>query len=152
MEQFYEKSITVKEIKVVKGIIKADDNNIITEYDLFYWANFIPHFSNDNNIKIIGECGFDTECEKSSFTFNYNVEEDSVSVFQPYRIAICKEEIYDKYAKNIYYNEYAKHNYSKEKEEKCLPWIRFPRTKDGVFITELIENIFDRIPNKIIFY
>jgi hypothetical protein len=152
MEQFYEKSITVKEIKVVKGIIKADDNNIITEYDLFYWANFIPHFSNDNNIRIIGECGFDTECEKSSFTFNYNIEEDSVSVFEPYRIAICKEEIYDKYAKNIYYNEYAKHNYSKEKEEKCLPWIRFPRTKDGVFITELIENIFNRIPNKIIFH
>jgi hypothetical protein len=64
MEQFYEKSTTVREIKVVKSIIKADNNNIIKEYDLFYWTNFIIYFSNENNIRIIDECDFDTEIPK----------------------------------------------------------------------------------------
>ena len=55
MDQFNENSTTtVKEIKVVKGIILGDDNEASGEYDLFYWANFIPHYEN-KTVKIIGK-------------------------------------------------------------------------------------------------
>ena len=144
MDQFNENLTTNTEIKVVKGTILGPDNEASGEYDLFYWANFIPHFEN-KTVKIFGECGFDTVYEKKEFIFNYNTETDTLKVDQPYRITTCSEELYNRYSKNIYYND-------KIVEGARLPWIRFPRTKDGVMLPELIEKIMERIPSKIIFY
>jgi hypothetical protein len=144
MDQFYEISTTNIEIKLVKGIILGNDNEASGEYDLFYWANFIPHF-NGYEIKIIGECGFDTIYEKKEFIFNYHTETDTIIVHQPYRITTCSDELFNRYEKNIYYND-------NTVEGARLPWIRFPRTKDGVMLPELIEKIMGKIPNKIIFY
>jgi hypothetical protein len=145
MDQFIENKTIAKEIKVVKGIILGNDNEASGEYDLFYWANFIPHF-NGYEIKIIGECGFDTVYEKKEFIFNYHTETDTIIVHQPYRITTCSEELYNRYSNNIYYND------NNTIEGSRLPWIRFPRTKDGVMLPELIEKILGKIPNKIIFY
>jgi hypothetical protein len=145
MDHFIENITTDKEIKVVKGTILGNDNEASGEYDLFYWANFIPHF-NGYEIKIIGECGFDTVYEKKEFIFNYHTETDTIIVHQPYRITTCSEELYNRYSKNIYYND------NNTIEGSRLPWIRFPRTKDGVMLPELIEKIMGKIPNKIIFY
>lgn len=144
MEQFKEKTTTYIEIKVVKGTITSVDNELFPEYDLFYWANFIPYFDN-KKIKIIGECGFDTIYEKAEFEYNYDIETDTLTIPQPYRITLCSEQIYNRYVNNIFYND------NKKKEENCLPWIRFLRTKDGILLPELIENIFGKIPSKIIF-
>ena len=45
MEQFLENTVTNIEIKVVKGTILAQENELSSnEYNLFYWAIFIPHF------------------------------------------------------------------------------------------------------------
>ena len=145
MDQFNENSTTNTEIKVVKGTILGIDNEASGEYDLFYWANFIPHFEN-KTVKIIGECGFDTVYEKREFIFNYDTETDIVIVHQPYRITTCSKELYNRYSKHIYYND------NNTVEGARLPWIRFPRTKDGVMLPELIEKILGRIPNKIVFY
>lgn len=144
MDQFNENSTTNTEIKVVKGTILGPDNEASGEYDLFYWANFIPHFEN-KTVKIFGECGFDTVYEKKEFIFNYYTDTDTVIVHQPYRITTCSDELYNRYKKNIYYNDNII-------EGARLPWIRFPRTKDGVMLPELIEKIMERIPSKIIFY
>ena len=73
MEQFSENITTNIEIKVVKGTILKEENELTDEYNLFYWANFIPHFNN-KTIIIMGECGFDTEAEKTKFEFEYNIE------------------------------------------------------------------------------
>jgi hypothetical protein len=146
MDQFNENLTTNTEIKVVKGTILGPDNEASGEYDLFYWANFIPHFEN-KTVKIIGECGFnDVLYERKDFIFNYDTETDTVKVDQPYRITTCSDELYNRYEKNIYYND------NKTVEGARLPWIRFFRTKDGVMIPELIEKIMGRIPNKIVFY
>ena len=145
MDQFNENLTTNTEITVVKGTILGSDNEASGEYDLYYWANFIPQFEN-KTVKIIGECGFDTVYEKKEFIFNYNTETDTLKVDQPYRITTCSEELYIRYEKNIYYND------NNTLEGPRLPWIRFPRTKDGVMLPELIEKIMGRIPNKIVFY
>lgn len=144
MDQFNENSTTNTEIKVVKGTILGPDNEASGEYDLFYWANLIPDFEN-KTVKIFGECGFDTVYEKKEFIFNYYTDTDTVIVHQPYRITTCSQELYNRYEKSIYYNDNII-------EGARLPWIRFPRTKDGVMFPELIEKILGKIPSKIIFY
>ena len=42
------------EIKVVKGTILPEENELGSEYSLFYWANFVPHYDG-KMIFIIGE-------------------------------------------------------------------------------------------------
>ena len=148
MEEFSEKSTTSAEIKIVKGTILGEDNEASYEYDLFYWANFIPHFDN-KIIIIIGECGFDVKYEKKEFNFKYNIETDTIYVPQIYRITTCSEKIYNRYLEHIDYDE---HNTLKTVKENTIPWIRFPRTKDGIIVPELIEKILGRIPNKIYFW
>jgi hypothetical protein len=146
MEQFLEHIVTNIEIKVVKGTILAEENELnSSEYNLFYWANFIPHFDK-KKILIIGECGFDTESEKTTFEFDYDIESDTIKMYQHYRKCICREETFGLYSKHI---RFSKH---KTLEPQVLPWIRFPRTKDGIVIPLLIEVILGRIPKKMIFY
>jgi hypothetical protein len=146
MEQFLEHTVTNIEIKVVKGTILAEENELSSdEYNLFYWANFIPHFDK-KKILIIGECGFDTENEKTTFEFDYDIESDTVKMYQHYRKCICSEETFGLYSKHI---RFSKH---KTLEPQVLPWIRFPRTKDGIIIPFLIEVILGRVPKKMVFY
>ena len=133
------------EIKVVKGTFLGPDNEASLEYDLYYLADFIPDIEN-KTVKIIGEGGFnDVLYERKDFIFNYDTETDTIKVDQPYRITTCSDELYNRYSKHIYYND-------KTVEGARLPWIRFPRTKDGVMFPELIEKILGKIPSKIIFY
>lgn len=138
-----EHTITNTPIKVVRGTILANDNELGTDYNLFYWANFVPHFST-SQFFIIGECGFDLTCEKSKFFFEYEEESDTVYV-KDYRLTTCEPEIYAQYDLHI--------QYGRPREDKMLviPWKRFPRTKDGVSIPQLVERIFGRIPRVMMF-
>jgi Tat protein secretion system quality control protein TatD with DNase activity len=145
MEQFSENITSIMEMKVVKGtILKTTENELSDDYDLFYWANCVPHYDN-KNIIIIGECGFDTRGEKKEFRFDYNIETNIVNFNQHFRMCICTEELYNMYHKRVHYNK------RKYADEQILPWIRFPRSKDGIFIPVLIERILGKIPNKIYF-
>ena len=53
------------------------------------------------------------------------------------------KETFEKYAKNV--------KTEKSLDNNSLPWIRFPRTKDGVTIPLLMERIFTKIPKSIVF-
>ena len=131
-------SITTVEIKVVQGTINQEENEIGSEYALFYWANFVPHYDG-KTVFVIGECGF---LEKEKFVFKYNLETDTVSFSKKYRMCLCSPEIYNKYYLNI----------KREDNEQMLtiPWIRFPRTKDGISIPQLVERIFGKIPTTMV--
>ena len=135
--------VTLTTMKVVNGTILAEDNDLGTEYDLFYWANFVPHYV-AGEFFIIGECGFDKECEKSKFFFEYYEESDTVTV-KDYRITVCNPEEYTRYDLHIKYKT------PRQDDVLVRPWKRFPRTKDGVSLPQLIEHIFGRIPKIILF-
>lgn len=124
-----------------KGIILAEDNETSGDNDLLYWCYFIPSLTNGNT-KIIGECGFDPVYEKTAFEFDYESNTDIVFYEKEYRTVIVEKETFEKYGK-ILKTEQSLNN--------CLPWIRFPRTKDGVTIPLLIERIFTKIPKSIVF-
>lgn len=138
MESMKQHTITNTPIKVVRGTILAEDNQLGTDYNLFYWANFVPHF-NTGHFFIIGECGFDLVCEKSKFFFEYAEETDTVFI-KDYRLTTCEPEIYAQYDLHIEYGT------SRKDEIIVIPWKRFPRTKDGVSVPQLIDRIFGRIP------
>jgi hypothetical protein len=140
-------TVTTIKIKVVDGTLLAQDNDFGSEYDLFYWANFVPHFVAGNFI-IIGECGFDKECEKSNFLFEYEEDSDTVTITN-YRTAICNPEEFARYDLHIKFKRPRKDETIEE--TIAIPWIRFPRTKDGVSIPQLIERIFGRIPKVMMF-
>ena len=136
-------TVTTTQIKVINGTILAEDNDLDSEYDLFYWANFVPHFV-DGNFLIIGECGFDKQCEKSDFMFDYDEESDTVFI-RNYRTTVCNEEQYTRFDTHIQYKT------PRTDDLIVIPWIRFPRTKDGVSVPQLIERIFGRIPKAMMF-
>jgi len=136
-------TVTTTEIKVINGTILAQDNDLGTEYDLFYWANFVPHFV-DGNFLIIGETGFDKEYEKSKFFFEYEEESDTVFITN-YRIAICNPEEFSRFDLRIQFKT------PRADDLIVIPWIRFPRTKDGVSVPQLIERVFGRIPKVMMF-
>ena len=135
-------TIKTIEIKVVQGTIEPEDNELETEYPLFYWANFVPHYEG-KMIFIIGECGFDKDFEKKRFVFKYNDETDTITFCEKYRMCICSPEIYGKYYLNIRLPEAT--------QTLAIPWIRFPRTKDGVSIPQLVQRILGKIPAMMIF-
>jgi len=130
-------------IKVVSGTIKAEENELMSDYDIFYWANFIPHYNN-KTILIMGECGIDEFNDKSRFMFEYIIDTNTVIV-KEYRLHVCSPELYEKYYLNIKYNT------PRNEETLVIPWKRFPRTKDGVAIPQLVERIFGKIPDLIVF-
>jgi len=136
-------TITTIQIKVINGTILAEDNDLDSEYDLFYWANFVPHFV-EGNFLIIGECGFDKQCEKSDFMFDYDEESDTVYI-RNYRTAVCNEKEYTRFDTHIQYKT------PRTDDLIVIPWIRFPRTKDGVSVPQLIERMFGRIPKVMMF-
>ena len=140
-------TVTTITIKVVDGTILAQENDLGSEYDLFYWANFVPHFV-AGEFLIIGECGFDKECEKSKFSFGYDEESDTVTITD-YRTAICNPEEFARYDLHIKFKRPRRDEIIDE--TIAIPWIRFPRTKDGVSIPQLIERIFGRIPKVMMF-
>ena len=140
---FQEHTITSTTIKVVKGTILSDDNELDSDYNLFYWANFVPHFK-AGHFFIIGECGFDLMHEKSKFFFEYVEETDTVTV-KDYRLTTCEPEVSARYNLHIQYGR------PRDDEILVIPWKRFPRTKDGVSVPQLIERIFGRIPRVMLF-
>jgi hypothetical protein len=150
-KQFYgEKTVTLS-----TGTIKAEDNECSGDYDLIYWAYFVPN-EFENNINILGECGFDPEYEKKEFRMYYYPECDTLIYREEmYRTVIIQDELFNRYKDNIIYRgetDIVANTLEIENNNYSLPWIRFPRTKDGITIPLLVERIFGRIPSKIIFF
>ena len=147
-----------KAVKFSSGTIKTDENICSDEYDLIYYAYHIPNEFNKNVVNIIGEAGFDPEYEKDSFKFEYYKDEDIVIYRNNYYRSVCvPDEYYNKYKNNVYYRGETDVIASSiplknENDIHGLPWFRYPRTKDGILIPQLIEKIFGRIPSKIVFY
>lgn len=143
-------------VSLSKGTIKGDDNELSDEYDLIFWAYFVPDLFNTKLITIHGRCGFDTNYEEDRFELLYYPEDDIVLYTNEYyRKSIVGNKTFDKYKNNVFYRnemDVSADTLKDVKDKNFLPYIRFPRTKAGVSIPLLIERIFRRIPSKIIFY
>ena len=138
-DEHKEKNILVK---VVTGMIKCEDNYCSDEFDLFYKATFIPLINKNKSYTLIIETGFDIYYERK--TFICTLRGKNVIIDDDYRMVSCSSE-YEIYKNKIYYNNKERMLNAKD----AMPWIRFPRTKDGVSIPLLLDRIlqgdFDKI-------
>lgn len=148
---------TTKTVRFSSGIIQCSFENMCSdEYNLMYWAYFVPNEFDTKVVHVIGEAGFDPKCEKDKIAFDYYPETDEVVCkIDRIRITIVSEDTFNQYKDHIVYkyqNEDIPIGSFEDKEENlALPWIRYPRTKDGVLVPVLVERIFGHIPAKIIF-
>ena len=120
------------------GTIKDPHN----EYDLIFYANFVPNLFS-NRLDVIGEAGFDKEFEKDEFRFRYYPDTDLVQWISNYRVTVVDSDVFDKFKNHV--------QFKNTNNTPSLPWIRYPRTKDGILIPQLVERIFGKIPAQIIF-
>lgn len=120
------------------GTIKDPHN----EYNLIFYANFVPNLFS-NCIDVIGEAGFDKEFEKDEFRFRYYPDTYLVQWISNYRVTVVDIDVFDKYKNHV--------QFKNTNNTPSLPWIRYPRTKDGILIPQLVERIFGKIPAQIVF-
>ena len=80
--------------------------------------------------------------EKTKFFFEYAEETDTVTV-KDYRLTVCSPEVCSQYDFHIKYGT------PRKEETIVIPWKRFPRTRDGISIPQLIRQIFGRIPKMV---
>lgn len=121
-------------VKVVTGMIKCEDNYCSDEYDLFYRATFIPLIDKNKSYTLHIETGFDIHYERKTFICSlYN---RNVIVQDDFRMVNCPYE-YEIYKNKLYYYNKETMLYAKD----SMPWIRFPRTKDGVSIPLLLDRV-----------
>ncbi len=134
-------------VKHITGMIPHTENTCSDGYDLFYKATLVPMISvNNNEYYVLIETGFDIYYEQKTFTCIYDSNRKTVTVQEQYR-SVYDPESYEKYKSRIYYmnREMVKNG------KDGVPYIRFPRTKDGVTIPQLIDAIFQNEENQIIF-
>lgn len=134
-------------IKVVYGMICGEDNILSDDNDLFYHATFVPVLESSNVYLLIIQTGFDVNYEKTTVRAYYTKSTGTVVYSENYRMAHCPEE-YEKFKHKIIYSKDERIENSKD----AIPWIRFPRTKDGVSIPYLMDRILQGNFNEIHFH
>jgi len=139
---FQEHTIQNTTIKVVSGTILAQDNVLNSEHNLYYWANFVPHYK-AGHFFIIGECGFNAVNKKTKFFFEY-VEDTDTVIVKEYRLTVCNPDVYEQYYLQTKYGT------PKKDETIIIPWKRIC-SNHGVAVPQLIERIFGKIPTVMFF-
>ena len=133
---FCEHTVSETGCRLVCGRIPADQNECSGGEDLFYRATFVPLLSPGKRYYVVCETGFDVYYERQTIRFTYDEDSGVVRYTDEYRTVNAKDD-YSLLGNLVYY----------EKRERMLcgkdsmPWIRFPRTKDGVSIPLLIHWI-----------
>lgn len=134
--------------RIIKGTVPADKNPCSGdyEYDLFYQATFVPLLCPNGTQMVVCEIGFDLYYERKTITFEYNPQSKTVYYEAEYRSVHDPQE-YQRFKHMMYYNNRKKMMSGRN----SLPWICFPRTKDGISIPLLMEYIFKNEVNRIVF-
>jgi hypothetical protein len=128
-------------INVLEGIVEPSENEYGDDQPVLYWVNLIPHYDKTTTI-IVGECGNKTT--KIRIQFDYISKSDTVVVLSEYRNRLCSPDVYEKYYNTIKYQDPI------HDTRLFLPWIEITN-KTGICVPLLIEKIFNRIPDKILF-
>ena len=130
-----------------RGFIKALDNELLftMKMDVSYSISSIKQIA-PFLYAIEGSCWIDPSLAAVSFTIEYDKSNDIVVFKSSCRMCFCSYEMYNKYYLNIRYSN--SENYT---HFLCIPWLRIHDQNNGVAIPQLVEDIFSRIPNVIVF-
>jgi hypothetical protein len=103
-------------------------------YPVHIQAQWIPFF---DEFHVLGRVGYDLESESADFHFTWHPFERILRVHPPYRWVESSEETYRELF--VYQAGADQHRSS-----NAMPYYRYPRTKDGVTLVEILETLFER--------
>jgi hypothetical protein len=108
---------------------------------VFVQAQWIPFF---DSVHILGRVGYDLVSESADFHFVWHEGSRALMVHPPYRWLQHDSE---------YEAHQDKFAYLNEEDIGNVPYYRFPRTKDGTTLIEILEVLFARrggLPKRIV--
>ena len=134
----------------------------INKFDNIFTADIINEYVSKNShiLHVYGTIGYSADTEEVEFI--YDKKENIIYVYGNYRLLSCDFEcelFKDTY--NISYDKYwtvekdrpliklieLTHNKEYEIDNECIPYYRYPRTKDGLSIPRIIYNVFKIFSN-----
>jgi hypothetical protein len=128
----------------VKGAIEEP---IQCPCEVYYNTRFVENPAGFTVIE--GVAGFDGLYEKSRFRWIWKPQEKMLVVADWWRREGVPAEVFGRYVNNVFYMRDGEIVTCVEEEADvgCLPYYRYPRTKDGPKIPELVTHVLGFLPS-----
>lgn len=113
-------------------------------YPVYVQAHWMPFF---DCFHILGRAGYDLESESADFHFAWYEETRTLLVYHPYRWIVYEPE---------YMLHRGRFEYIREEDamrQNAVPYYRFPHTKDGTTLLEILGVLFQArggLPQRIV--
>jgi hypothetical protein len=130
--------------RCVKGAIEEP---IQCPHTVYYNARFEER---PDGITIIeGVAGFDGLYEKATFRWIWKTQENMLVVGDWQRREGVSAEVFGQYANKMFYMREGviRLCVAEENDMCCIPYYRYPRTKDGPKIPELVSHVLGLLPS-----
>lgn len=114
---------------------------------VYYNTRFREH--SDGYTVIDGVAGFDRLYEKAPFQWIWKVQEKMLMVADWTRREYVPADVFGQYVDHVFYMREGEivTGVAKEEDVGCLPYYRYPRTKDGPKIPELVMHVLGLLPS-----
>lgn len=129
--------------RCVKGAI---EDPIQCPCAVYYNARFTEH--PDGYVIVDGVAGFDSLYERAPFRWIWKHAEGMLVVGDWGRRECVPADVFARYADNVFYMREGQVVAAvvTEADKDCFPYYRYPRTKDGPKIPELVEHVLGQMP------
>lgn len=129
----------------VRGVI---ENPIQCEYPVYYCA--ILTCIDEHTIHVEGIAGFDSEYENSTWSWDIDTLNNTVTISDYKRFTSVDCIIFDEYADNVLYK---KNNrlLPAISHDCAFPYYKYPRTDDGPILPQLVDYVLYPKKYKIVF-
>jgi hypothetical protein len=127
----------------VKGAIEEP---VQCPSQVYYNARYIEHLEGVTVIE--GVAGFDSTYERAPFRWIWKTSENMLGVGDWNNREGVPADVFQRYAEKIFYmrqGEVVCGNLAAD-NVNCLPYYRYPRTKDGPKIPELVSHVMGLLP------
>jgi hypothetical protein len=109
-------------------------------------VQWVPFF---DEVRVLGRVGYDLDSESADFHFAWNAGSEMLIVYPPYRWLMKEEEAI------AYRNSFECVNEASQQQlyGGAVPYYRFPHTKDGTTLIEILEVLFEGhggVPQRIV--
>jgi hypothetical protein len=100
----------------------------------------------DVEVRVLGRVGYDLDSESADFHFTWNEGENMIIVHSPYRWLAFEAEA----AAHRERFECISEEAQQRLHTGAVPYYRFPHTKDGTTLIEILEVLFEGLPQRIV--
>lgn len=130
----YMQRVGIEMCSVERGVVQNKADNSQRAHMQVQWVPFL------NEMHVLGRVGYDLASESADFHFVWHDTDRTLFVRQPYRWLVCEEE----------YEEHKERFVCVEIDHVgAVPYYRYPHTKDGTTLIEILKVLFREMPCRI---